>query len=90
MDVTALRLFSFSCPSIALYEEGALKTKKSVMLVTVRIPLPAMIGRVMVPTGWIKSPEKPFSSVGVGLSLVASMPIFMKACPNNMSADLPL
>lgn len=86
----ALRLLSVGRPSIMLYDDGAFMTKKSVMVVVVRVPIPFVTRRVMAPIGCIVSLENPFSSVGEGLNLAVFIPIFMKASQNNMFAELPL
>lgn len=84
MNVISLRFLSASCPSKALYDDGAFKTKKLVMVVVVRISISAIAGRVMAPTGCITCLEKPFSGIGEGFSLAASMPTFVKASQNDV------
>lgn len=53
-----------------LYAKGALTTRKSVMVVAVYASDSAVIGRAMVPIGWIASLEKFLSGVEEGLSEV--------------------
>lgn len=58
------------------------------MVVAVRIPVPAVTGRVIALTGNILSLEKPFSGVGEHFSLLALIPILANASRNSIFAEL--
>lgn len=74
-----MRLFNVGCPTIALYDDGALTTKKSAMVVAVLGAFLAKIDKVMTPIGYTTSPVKPSSGMGEECNLSRLIPILTKA-----------
>lgn len=75
---------------MAWYDDVALSTRKSVIVVTVCVPWPAIMGSAIMPTGWTTLLKNPFRGVGVGCNRSGLMLILVKASQNKMSVELPL
>lgn len=60
------------------------------MVVAMHAPIPARIGKVMVPKGYALSLKNPFKGVGDARNLLESIPILVKTSQNMMSVEFPL
>lgn len=74
-----MRLFSMGHSTIVLYDDGALTTKKSAMVIAVLVAFITRTNKVITPIGWTTSPVKPFRGTGVGHNLSGLILVLMKA-----------